>query len=383
MILGLCLKTFKDRVIIFCRTKVETHHLRLLFGLFGLNAAELHGNLTQMDRLNALNEFRHKKVDYLLCTDVAARGLDIPNIKTVINMEFPTNIKVYIHRVGRTARAGNHGYSVTLVGESRRKLLKKLVETSKNNDNNATLKSRTLNNAYIQWLYKEIESITPLLKEISREETIERDLRLAQIQLDKSSNIVQHSAAIFRRNKSWHMSNKDKKLLKEETYFDNINDDLRKSIKDKIDKRTQLNEQRKLKLDNKRNKTKKDNTSNLSFIERERLKKKEDKKMEQKHKQKQMKFAKKIAQEAVSLKKQKKREKIAKLMAKNDKISNNSKKIRNYDDNVVLNRIDIMGKKELQKNMLMTKQKHDKLRKRITNGVKRKTKYLKRRKGRK
>ena len=91
------------------RAKKSTHRLRVLFGLAGLNAVELHGDLSQRERLESLDRFRNGQADYLLATDVAARGLDIPGIETVINMNMPANFKSYLHRVGRTARAGRHG----------------------------------------------------------------------------------------------------------------------------------------------------------------------------------------------------------------------------------------------------------------------------------
>lgn len=106
---ALCKRTFKSRVIVFVRAKKSTHRLRVLFGLAGLNAVELHGDLSQRERLESLDRFRNGQADYLLATDVAARGLDIPGIETVINMNMPANFKSYLHRVGRTARAGRHG----------------------------------------------------------------------------------------------------------------------------------------------------------------------------------------------------------------------------------------------------------------------------------
>jgi ATP-dependent RNA helicase DDX27 len=109
VLLALCRKTFKNKVIVFFRSKAAAHQMKILFGLMGLNAGELHGNLTQEQRLEALEKFRDNQVDYLLATDLAARGLDIKGIETVINYNMPTQFAQYLHRVGRTARAGRNG----------------------------------------------------------------------------------------------------------------------------------------------------------------------------------------------------------------------------------------------------------------------------------
>jgi ATP-dependent RNA helicase DDX27 len=131
-LLTLCTRTYKSKVIVFYQQKKTAHRLKIIFGLAGLNAAELHGNLTQAQRLESLEKFRDGDVDYLLATDLAARGLDIVGIETVINYSMPTNMATYVHRVGRTARAEKKGISVSLVGEKERKLLKEIVRHSQN-----------------------------------------------------------------------------------------------------------------------------------------------------------------------------------------------------------------------------------------------------------
>lgn len=80
-----------------------------MLGLLGVRVGELHGNMSQPLRLDTLKRFKENEIDVLLATDVAARGLDIRGVKTVINFTMPTTIEHYIHRVGRTARAGRAG----------------------------------------------------------------------------------------------------------------------------------------------------------------------------------------------------------------------------------------------------------------------------------
>ena len=99
-------RTCRDHAIVFIRTKYLCHRLHIVFGLLGLRVAELHGNMSQTQRLESLRAFRDGTVDILLTTDVAARGLDIVGVKTVVNFQLPNTLEQYIHRVGRTARAG-------------------------------------------------------------------------------------------------------------------------------------------------------------------------------------------------------------------------------------------------------------------------------------
>jgi ATP-dependent RNA helicase DDX47/RRP3 len=81
----------------------------------GVEAIALHGNLTQPQRLGALNQFKGQTKKVLVATDVASRGLDIPQVDLVVNFDIPKNSKDYIHRVGRTARAGRTGRAITIV----------------------------------------------------------------------------------------------------------------------------------------------------------------------------------------------------------------------------------------------------------------------------
>ncbi|KAI9775890.1 MAG: ribosomal RNA processing protein [Candelina submexicana] len=101
--------------IVFTRTVNETQRLAILLRSLGFGAIPLHGQLSQSARLGALGKFRARSRDILVATDVAARGLDIPSVDIVLNFDLPPDSKTYIHRVGRTARAGKSGHAISLV----------------------------------------------------------------------------------------------------------------------------------------------------------------------------------------------------------------------------------------------------------------------------
>ncbi|KAJ2576584.1 nucleolar DEAD-box protein required for synthesis of 60S ribosomal subunit, partial [Coemansia sp. RSA 1836] len=130
LLAALCKRHFKSKCIIFFRSKAAAHQMKIIFGLLGMRAGELHGNLSQEGRLQALEQFRDGHVDCLMATDLAARGLDVTGIDTVINYTMPTQFPQYLHRIGRTARAGRTGRAITLIGESDRKMLKLAVKNS-------------------------------------------------------------------------------------------------------------------------------------------------------------------------------------------------------------------------------------------------------------
>ncbi|XP_066986677.1 probable ATP-dependent RNA helicase DDX47 [Macrobrachium rosenbergii] len=104
-------------VIIFCGTQQSTLKTALMLRNLGFTAIPLYGKMTQSKRLGALNKFKMKERSILLATDVASRGLDIPCVDFVINFDVPMHSKDYIHRVGRTARAGRAGQAITFVSQ--------------------------------------------------------------------------------------------------------------------------------------------------------------------------------------------------------------------------------------------------------------------------
>ncbi|KAG0268989.1 nucleolar DEAD-box protein required for synthesis of 60S ribosomal subunit [Actinomortierella ambigua] len=208
ILLALCSRTFKKRCIIFFRSKAAAHQMKIIFGLMDLRAAELHGNLSQEQRLAALEEFRDEQVDFLLATDLASRGLDIKGIDTVINYNMPQNYSIYQHRVGRTARAGRNGRAVTLAGEADRKLLKMAIK----NADKKLVKHRVIPQDVITRYRERVEQMTEQVKEVMSEEKEEKALRQAEMEMRKSHNMLQHEDEIYSRPaKTWFQTDAEKK----------------------------------------------------------------------------------------------------------------------------------------------------------------------------
>ena len=105
------------RVIIFVGSKKKTKELAISIIRAGYNARAMHSDLSQAERDEVMYLFRSGKIDILVATDIVARGIDIDDIAIVINFDVPRDEEDYVHRIGRTARAGRGGKAVTLVGE--------------------------------------------------------------------------------------------------------------------------------------------------------------------------------------------------------------------------------------------------------------------------
>jgi ATP-dependent RNA helicase DeaD len=110
--------------MVFCRTKIDADEIAHKLANRGCRAEAIHGDLSQGQREKVLQKFRSKKVTVLVATDVAARGIDIDNLTHVINYSLPQDPESYVHRIGRTGRAGKSGIAVTLITPSEyRKLI--------------------------------------------------------------------------------------------------------------------------------------------------------------------------------------------------------------------------------------------------------------------
>ncbi|WP_339060814.1 DEAD/DEAH box helicase [Tepidibacillus marianensis] len=109
--------------MIFCRTKQRASALNTNLISLGYESDELHGDLSQAKREDVMKRFRQAKLQLLVATDVAARGLDVEGVTHVFNYDIPHDVESYIHRIGRTGRAGGKGVAITLVTPKDRKYL--------------------------------------------------------------------------------------------------------------------------------------------------------------------------------------------------------------------------------------------------------------------
>ena len=121
------------KAIIFCNTRRGTDWLAHKLNRYGYDAKPLHGGFTQAQRDHVSNSFRNGQLKLLIATDVAARGLDIQGITHIINYDVPLDALVYFHRIGRTARMGNDGTAITLVGYGEMAELSKIKTLTKTN----------------------------------------------------------------------------------------------------------------------------------------------------------------------------------------------------------------------------------------------------------
>lgn len=116
-----------SRVLIFVETKKGADMLTRSLRAIGIHAGAMHGDKSQQERDQTLAEFRSGRSPMLIATDVAARGLDVKDVRVVINFDMPNNIEDYVHRIGRTGRAGAKGIAVSFFTEKASKMAKELV----------------------------------------------------------------------------------------------------------------------------------------------------------------------------------------------------------------------------------------------------------------
>ncbi|KAH0841169.1 hypothetical protein AYO21_06941 [Fonsecaea monophora] len=209
----LCQNFFTERTIVFFRQKKEAHRVRVVFGLLGLKAGELHGSMTQEQRISAVNAFRDGNTTHLLATDLASRGLDIKNVMTVINYEAPQTHEIYLHRVGRTARAGRSGCACTIAAEPDRKVVKAAVKSAR--QQGAKVVSRVMDIQEVDAMHQRLDDLDSEIEEILKEEKEQKQIAATEAEIKRGENLIKHESEIMARPKrTWFETEKEKRDAK-------------------------------------------------------------------------------------------------------------------------------------------------------------------------
>ncbi|MEC1180275.1 DEAD/DEAH box helicase [Metasolibacillus meyeri] len=180
-----------ELAIIFGRTKRRVDELTQALNLRGYNAEGIHGDLSQAKRISVLRQFKDNQIDILVATDVAARGLDISGVTHVYNFDIPQDPESYVHRIGRTGRAGKSGLAVTFVTPREMGYLRIVEDTTKKRM--TPLKPPTTSEALVGQQQQSVESLVELVQ--SAELT---DYRLLAEELLESYNAADLVAAALK-----------------------------------------------------------------------------------------------------------------------------------------------------------------------------------------
>uniref|UniRef100_A0A2P2ICZ9 RNA helicase n=2 Tax=Hirondellea gigas TaxID=1518452 RepID=A0A2P2ICZ9_9CRUS len=121
-------KTNPFMAIIFCRTKARVDKIEMKLEERGYNVQKLHSDIPQIKREKIIRSFKKAEIQYLIATDVASRGLDITGVTHIFNVDIPEKAETYIHRIGRTARAGEEGATYLFVDPKDKKVLREIEE---------------------------------------------------------------------------------------------------------------------------------------------------------------------------------------------------------------------------------------------------------------
>ena len=144
------------RVIVFCRTKRGSDKVAKKLGAEGIGADAIHGNKSQGQRQRALDAFRKGDRPVLIATDIAARGIDIREVEVVVNYDLPNVPEAYVHRIGRTARAGASGFAVAFCSPEEQKLLRDIERVIK-----MKIPAKMADGSAVPAVYRSIERTKP------------------------------------------------------------------------------------------------------------------------------------------------------------------------------------------------------------------------------
>lgn len=208
ILLHLLTDVAKNNSIIFFKTKKQCHRIKIVLDLMKVPAIELHGDLTQSQRIDAVETFDKTRC-FLLATDLAARGLDFKDVEYVINFELPDEESKYIHRVGRTARAGSTGTCISLIDEDEMKIFKRMVKRF-----GEKIQSRKLDYIKVKALRDQIAKLKTKVKSKLNQEKTEIQFAKAEMEAQKAQNMIDYADEIFNKPKrEWIVSNKERKQI--------------------------------------------------------------------------------------------------------------------------------------------------------------------------
>ena len=235
MVAALVCRSFSNRTIVFFETKKDAHRFYAVLVQLGVHACELHGDISQAQRYLALQRFRDHEADVMVCTDVAARGLDIPGVQTVVNAEMPRSVSTYVHRVGRTARAGCGGRAVTFVSDARRKVMKDVLKGNGGSGGDAggaevdaaslalaaqqghgQVLSRVIPAGVVTHFVAKIAALEAAVAAMLEEEKLRAHMDRADAEADRAENMLVHEAEIAARPaRTWYQTETQKKEARE------------------------------------------------------------------------------------------------------------------------------------------------------------------------
>lgn len=207
-----------DICMIFCNTKKMVDELSNEFKKYDIKSITLHGDMKQDQRMRVMDQFRKGDCSILIASDVAARGIDINNIDLVVNFDIPQDQEYYIHRVGRTGRAGKKGIAVTLVSGKKQKMdMQNLIRYTKTNITKHMLPTST------QMMQKNLESYINKVKEAASNDITEISMEIANQLMSEgiaAENII--SALISMSFKNEIIDVEEEKLSRYAKEFDKI-----------------------------------------------------------------------------------------------------------------------------------------------------------------
>jgi ATP-dependent RNA helicase DeaD len=207
-----------SKAIVFCRTKKDVDDIADFLSGMGFDAKGLHGDMEQRRREEVIRGFKGDKIEILVATDVAARGLDVNDVSHVFNYHLPLDPESYVHRIGRTGRAGKEGMAVSLVTPHEFKALSRIEKISK-----ITLKEiptlDAVKNKEIQKILDKISVIDPNEKSIEIVEKLQEEFDLFTISAKFASMLFEKEAD--GKNKIGKSVKEAKRLIEREKQFGN------------------------------------------------------------------------------------------------------------------------------------------------------------------